>query len=139
MTNENEERAAMIISSLRLTNEGLVGMHTRAVEAADVANAESAAARKLAATLADELASVRAKLAEAETDLKGSHAERYNLGSRLDKVIEVQTENARNLEEKLHDEKTRRAAIEGAWTDAFRVLAGVLVATTTTDREISSM
>ena len=137
MTNENEERAAMIISSLRLTNEGLVGMHTRAVEAADVANAESAAARKLAATLADELASVRAKLAEAETDLKGSHAERYNLGSRLDKVMEVQTENARNLEEKLHDEKTRRAAIEGAWTDAFRVLASVLVSTTTaTDRGV---
>ena len=137
MTNENEERAAMIISSLRLTNEGLVGMHTRAVEAADVANAESAAARKLAATLADELAGVRAKLAEAETDLKGSHAERYNLGNRLDKVIGVQTENARNLEEKLHDEKTRRAAVEGAWTDAFRVLASVLVSTTTaTDRGV---
>ena len=136
MTNENEERAAMIISSLRLTNEGLVGMHTRAVEAADVANAESAAARKLAATLADELASVRAKLAEAETDLKGSHAERYNLGSRLDKVIEVQTENARNLEEKLHDERTQRVAAEGAWTDAFRVLASVLVSTTTTDRGV---
>ena len=136
MTNENEERAAMIISSLRLTNEGLVGMHTRAVEAADVANAESAAARKLAATLADELAGVRAKLAEAETDLKGSHAERYNLGSRLDKVIEVQTENARNLEEKLHDERTQRVAAEGAWTDAFRVLASVLVSTTTTDRGV---
>ena len=137
MTNENEERAAMIISSLRLTNEGLVGMHTRAVEAADVANAESASARKLAATLADELASVRAKLAEAETDLKGSHAERYNLGSRLDKVIEVQTENARNLEEKLHDERTQRVAVEGAWTDAFRVLASVLVSTTTaTDRGV---
>ena len=136
MTNENEERAAMIISSLRLTNEGLVGMHTRAVEAADVANAESAAARKLAATLADELAGVRAKLAEAETDLKGSHAERYNLGSRLDKVIEVQTENARNREEKLHDERTQRVAVEGAWTDAFRVLASVLVSTTTTDRGV---
>lgn len=132
MTNENEERAAMIISSLRLTNEGLVGMHTRAVEAADVANAESAAARKLAATLADELASVRAELAEAQTDLKVSHAERYNLGRRLDKVIEAQAQDARNLEEKLHDEKTRRVAVECAWTDAFRVLASVLVSTTTT-------
>jgi phage replication-related protein YjqB (UPF0714/DUF867 family) len=129
MKNENEERVAMIISSLRLTNEGLVGMHTRAVEAADLANAESASARKLAAALGVELAGVRAKLAEAETDLKGSHAERYNLGNRLDKVIEVQTENARNLEEKLHDEKTRRAAIEGAWSEAFRLLASALVST----------
>jgi septal ring factor EnvC (AmiA/AmiB activator) len=131
MKNENEERAAMIISSLRLTNEGLVGMHTRAVEAADLANAESASARKLAATLADELANVRAELAEAQTEIQGAHVERYNMRNRLDKVIEEQTANARNLEEKLHDEKTRRAAIEGAWTDAFRVLASVLVSTTT--------
>jgi septal ring factor EnvC (AmiA/AmiB activator) len=129
MTNENHERAMMIISSLRLTNEGLVGMHTRAVEAADLANAESASARKLAATLADELANVRAELAEAQTEIQGAHVERYNMRNRLDKVIEEQAANARNLHERLCDEKTRRAATEGAWSEAFRLLASALVST----------
>lgn len=69
MNNENHEKAMMIISSLRLTNEGLVGMHTRAVEALDVARADSAAARELATTAAATVGCLRSAMLEAAGEI----------------------------------------------------------------------
>lgn len=66
---EKLNQAERVIASLRLTNEGLVGMHTRAVDALDVARADSAAARKLTAAAAAAAGCLRSAMLEAAGEI----------------------------------------------------------------------
>lgn len=148
MTHEETTRklreAEELIACLRLTNEGLAGMHERATSALEmqrdeaakdleelrheraVAVAEVVSWTKRAHDLSSEAADLRVQLARAREEAGEFRSDLMETENRLDRMIDQRNEEVRTLEEKLHDVTMQRIGMGRAWREAVNEVASVL-------------
>lgn len=151
MTHEETTRklreAEELIACLRLTNEGLAGMHDRATDTLEMQRDEAAKDleelrheravtvaevvtwTKRAHDLSSEAADLRVQLARAREEAGEYRSDLMQTENRLDRMIDQRNNEVRTLEEKLHDVTMQRIGMGRAWREAVNEIACVLVAT----------